>query len=80
MAGTAGAGPAAGALHLKVVGLRYVEQVVAIAYGEGVGVGVLVDDGYVAFLAGEWGVEVAVVVCGECCADDQCLRRSNYRL
>lgn len=61
MAGTAGAGSAAGAFHLEVVGLRYVEEIVAVAYREGVGVGVFVDDGYFAFLAGEGRVEVAVL-------------------
>lgn len=60
VAGTAGAAAAARAFHFEVVGLRYVEEVVAVGHYEGVVLEVFVDEGDVAFFAGLWGGEVAV--------------------
>ncbi|KAK3679793.1 hypothetical protein LTR78_000169 [Recurvomyces mirabilis] len=60
MAGRAGAGAATGAFHFQVVGLGYVEEVVAVCYGEGGGTQVLVYEGYAAFVSWRWGNEVVV--------------------
>lgn len=76
MARGTGAGTAACAFHLEVVGLRDVEQIVAVGYGEGVGLRFLVYECYGApgkvlvgigltvwgelLFAGRWWVKVAV--------------------
>lgn len=56
VAGRAGAGPAAGALHLEIVGLGHVEQVVALADLEGVLAALLINKGYVESVFGGGGV------------------------
>lgn len=55
MACAAGAGAPACALHFEVIGLRDVEQVVAVGYGEGVVFGFFVDEGYCASGGGSVG-------------------------
>ena len=57
------AGAAACAFHLEVVGLCDVEQVVAVCDGEGVGLAVFVDEGYVALFTRLGGIEVAMAGC-----------------
>ena len=47
VAGRAGAGAAAGSLHLEVVCLGNVQEVGTVGDGEGVGLAQLVDEGYV---------------------------------
>ncbi len=49
------AGAATSAFHFEVIGLGYVEEVVAVGDDEGVGLEVFVDEGYVAFGAGRRG-------------------------
>lgn len=66
MASRARAGPSARPFHLEIVGLRNVEQVVAIGDFEGVRVAFFVDEGYVPLLAGFGGIDVAVRTCGGC--------------
>ena len=67
MTSRARARASARSLHLKVVGLRDVEQVVAVGHFEGVRGAFFVDEGYVPFLAWfGWG-QVAVGVGGGCC-------------
>ena len=67
MTSRAGARASTRALHLQVVGLRDVEQVVAVGHFEGVRGAFFVDEGYVPFLAWfGWG-QVAVGVGGGCC-------------
>ena len=63
VAGRAGAGAAAGAFHLEVVGLGDVEQVVALADLEGVGLVVLVDECDVQPVRRSVGSKLCVCVC-----------------
>ena len=58
----AGAGATAGPFHFEVVGLGYVEEVVAVRDFEGVGLSFFVDEGYVPFETGLGRGEVAVGV------------------
>jgi hypothetical protein len=66
VAGRAGARAAARALHLEVVGLRDVEQVVAVGDFEGHFGAVLFDKGHFALLAGFGRGEVGVRSAGGC--------------
>jgi len=49
------------ALHLDVVGLGNVKEVVAVGYGEGIGVAVFVDECDFALFTRLWCVEVAML-------------------